>query len=121
MIARCRAAGLPEPNFDVTSGQFVITLWRNWLTDATIAALGLNERQKHALTFLKTNRRITNTDYQKLTAVAKRTAHRDLLELILKGVLVRSGKTGKGTFYTLAKRATNGPKGPSSDPISKGP
>jgi predicted HTH transcriptional regulator len=121
MIARCRAAGLPEPDFDVRSGEFGITLWRDWLTDATIAALGLNERQKQALSFLKTNGRITNTGYQKLTEVAKRTAHRDLLDLIHKGVLVRSGKTGKGTFYSLAKRATNGPKGPSSAPTSKGP
>jgi len=54
------------------------------------------------------------------TAVAKRTAHRDLLDLIQK-VLERSGKTGKGTFYTLSKRATNGPNAPSSDPLSKGP
>jgi hypothetical protein len=45
----------------------------------------MTARQKHALTFLKTNGRITNTGYEKLTAVAKRTAHRDLLELIQNG------------------------------------
>jgi len=115
MIARCRDAGLPEPDFDLRSGQFVITLWRDWVTDAVVVTLGLNERQKQALTFLKSNRRITNTDFQELAAVAKRTTHRDLLELIQKGVLARSGKTGKGTFYTLVKRDINGPKGSAED------
>ncbi len=44
--------------------------------------------------------------------VAKRTAHRDLIDLVKKGVLEKIGKTGKGTAYVLRKGAIKGPKGP---------
>jgi predicted HTH transcriptional regulator len=54
MIARCRDAGLPKPDFDLRSGQFVITVSRGWLTGTEVAAMGPNERQKQALTLLMT-------------------------------------------------------------------
>ena len=105
MIALCREAGLPEPEFRQEGGQFVQTVWRDWLTVAVIDKLGLSERQKKAITFVKTNGRITNTDFQEAFQVAKRTAYRDLNELVGKGVLQKVGTTGKGTFYTLRKGA----------------
>ena len=74
--------------------------------------LGLTERQKNAVVFLKTSGRITNTGFQEEFGVAKRTAHRDLLELVKKGVLEKVGTTGKGTYYALRKGARKGPKGP---------
>lgn len=46
MIALCREAGLPEPDFEQRGDQFVVTLWRDWLTEALLAALVVNERQK---------------------------------------------------------------------------
>ena len=67
--------------------------------------LGLSERQKKAVAFVKTNERITNTDFQEAFHVAKRTAYRDLNEMVRKGVLEKIGTTGKGTFYTLRKGA----------------
>ena len=112
MIALCRAAGLPEPQFRQEAGQLVQTVWRDWLTVAVVDKLGLNERQKKALAFVKTNERITNTEYQEAFQVAKRTAHRDLNEMVSKGVLQKVGTTGKGTFYTLHRGAKYGPNMP---------
>lgn len=121
MIKETAAHGLPEPQFQQSPGEFVTTIWRDWLTERVMAELQFNDRQKLALTFVKTHGRITNTGYQTLASVAKRTAHRDLLELVQKGVLARSGKTGKGTFYTLAKGAAKGPNGPPLPVTPKGP
>ncbi|SEM59442.1 Putative ATP-dependent DNA helicase recG C-terminal [Syntrophus gentianae] len=57
MIELCRENGLPEPQFDQRSGSFVITLWRDWLTDQVMAALALNDRQRQALAYLKTQQK----------------------------------------------------------------
>lgn len=113
MIADCRAAGLPEPDFKQCGPHFVTTVWRDWLTDAVMKELGLNERQQKAVKHVKTHGRIGNTEYQNMADVAKRTAHRDLVELVEKGVFTKRGTRGKGTHYLLVrKRATNGPNGP---------
>ncbi|HOX59720.1 MAG TPA: DeoR family transcriptional regulator [Candidatus Paceibacterota bacterium] len=77
-----------------------------------MAELQLNERQKQALTFVKTHGRIDNSDYQKLLSVSKPTASRDLEQLRSLGVLEKIGHTGKGTYYVLARKGlTNGSKG----------
>jgi len=120
MIADCRAAGLPEPDFEQRGPHFVVTLWRDWLTPEVIATLNLNDRQQRALIHLKTAGRIGNTEYQKLLGVAKRTAHRDLAELVAKGILKKLGTTGKGTSYVLRKGAIKGPNGPLGSPGEKG-
>jgi len=114
MIADCRKAGLPEPDFEQNGPHFVVTLWRDWLTTEVIGSLGLNDRQRRALTHLKAAGRIGNTEYQSLLGVAKRTAHRDLIDLVKKGVLEKIGTTGRGTVYVLRKGATKGSKGPSA-------
>jgi len=113
MITGCRDAGLPEPEFSQSSGEFVVTIWRDWLTESAITELGLTERQKKGVRFVKEKGRITNTEYQKVTEVLKREASRDLKELVDKGVFEKPGSTtGKGTYYTLSKGASKGPKGP---------
>jgi len=112
MIGLCREAGLPEPDFEQRSDSFVITLWRDWLTDEVIAGLDLNVRQRETINLLKSRLTISNTQYQKEFSVAKRTASRDLNELMKKGVLEKIGTTGKGVQYRLVKGAIKGPKGP---------
>ena len=111
MIELCHEAGLPEPQFEQRSGSFVLTLWRDWLTADVIASLNLNG-QRQALIHLKTAGRIGNTEYQTLLDVAKRTAHRDLMDLVEKGILTKFGTTGKGTTYMLRKGAIKGPNEP---------
>lgn len=112
MIDQCRRHGLPEPRFAQDGHEFMVTLWRHWLTPERIAGLDLNDRQRQALDLLRSQGRITNTDYQTAFAVAKRTAHRDLAELAEKGLVEKVGSTGKGTYYVLAKGAAKGPNGP---------
>lgn len=100
MIALFREAGLPEPEFRQDGGMFVQTLWRGWLTEAVLAEMGLNERQKKAVALVKTKRRITNADYQQLVGVPRKTAMRDLADLVERGVLRRVGAL-KGTHYVI--------------------
>jgi ATP-dependent DNA helicase RecG len=114
MISRCRQAGLPEPDFEQRSGHFVVTLWRDRLTETFLAQLVLNERQRQAVLQLRTEGRLTNAGYQRLTGSNKRTSTRDLDDLVLKGILQRVGTTGRGTYYVLAgKGDTKGTKGTS--------
>lgn len=119
MIARVRKAGLPEPEFRQDGGTFVQALWRDWLTPKALASLGLNERQKNAIDFVRANGRIGNADYQRVTGATKKTASRDLDDLVSKGVFERSGTTGRGTHYVLGRKGDiKGTKGTPAGPRS---
>jgi ATP-dependent DNA helicase RecG len=109
MIELCREAGLPEPDFQLRQGFFVATPWRDWLTTEVLTELDLNERQLKAITYLKTHGLITNSGYQSEFQASKRTASRDLEEMLSKGILRKFGTTGKGVHYRLGKGATKGP------------
>lgn len=102
MIDLCREAGLPEPDFELRAGSFVITLWRDWLTDDVLAGLGLNERQVQAIAHVKRHGRIASADYQRLAAATRKTAARDLDGLVVKGVLQRVGEK-RGSHYVLRR------------------
>ena len=114
MVDECRRHGLPEPRFSQDGHEFMVTLWRHWLTPVRLAGLGLNDRQRQALDLLRNRQRITNTEYQAAFDVAKRTAHRDLADLVKKGLVTMVGSTGKGTYYVLGQGAAKGPVGPES-------
>ena len=103
MIAGCKEAGLPEPDFSQSGGEFIVTLWRDWLTDAVMAEMGLSERQMAIIRFVKEKGRVTSSDYKALVTISRQTAFRDLNDLVRKGILKKTGVTGKGTYYTLCK------------------
>lgn len=108
MIRLCRDAGLPEPQFEQRGGQFVVTIWRDWLTDAILYTLGLNERQRKGVARAKVLGRISNQEYQKETGAIRKTAARDLDELVRKGLLEKKG-AGRGAHYVLVRnRDKNG-------------
>ncbi len=112
MIELCREAGLPEPTFELRAGSFVVTLWRDWMTEAVLAGLALNERQQRVVALVKTGGRIGNLDYQQRFAVSKPTASRDLEDMVSKGVLEKVGTTGKGTYYVISRKGlAKGSKG----------
>ncbi len=106
MIADCRAAGLPEPDFEQRGLHFVVTLWRDWLTTEVIATLGLNERQLRVLPVLKARREITIGEYMNFANCPRRTAGHDLDDFIAKGILRRVGR-GRGVHYELIKKCAN--------------
>ena len=60
----------------------------------------LNLRQKKALDFLIEHKQMDNTTYQEICNTIKRTAKRDLTDLVNRGLLERHGEK-KGTYYTL--------------------
>jgi ATP-dependent DNA helicase RecG len=106
MIADCRQAGLPEPDFEQRGPHFVVTLWRDWITDEVLAGLNLSARQLQAVVYVKKTGKIANSEYQRLMSVAKRTAHRDLSDLVGKGLFIKVGTRGKGTFYKLQRKGS---------------
>ena len=104
MIELCREAGLPESDFELRAGSFVITLWRDWLTAEVLARLDLNERQRQAIAFVKAQGQITNRNLREQSGVTIRTASRDLEDLVRRGVLTKVGATGRSTFYVMARK-----------------
>lgn len=104
MIRMSAAHGLPEPDFEQRGSEFVTTIWREWLTDKIVNALNLNDRQRTALDFARTHRRIDNASLRKLTGAIYRTASRDLEDLVRKGVLKKVGRTGRSAHYVLARK-----------------
>jgi ATP-dependent DNA helicase RecG len=93
---------LPEPDFAQTPGEFVATVWRDWLSAPVLARLRLSDRQLSVVPHLKATRLITNAEYRRHTGTTERTAARDLDDLVKKGVLEKTAKTGRGAAYRLA-------------------
>ena len=109
MIRESAAHALPEPDFAQRGGEFVTTVWRDWLTGSVLDRLNLNERQLKALAHLKSHRRITNREYQQFTGVSESTALRDLGGMEAKGVIQRMGATGRNAYYVIGKKAVTNP------------
>jgi len=116
MIERCREAGLPAPDFEERAGQFVTTLWRDWLTTEVMTEYGLSSRQMQAVTYVKINGRITNKVYQQLTGVTDRTVLREFRDLLDKGLFEKVGRTGRGTYYVLKRKTRREPDKPDTGP-----
>ena len=103
MIELCREAGLPEPQFELRSGSFVTTLWRDWLTDKVLAELHLNDRQIQAVMYVKTSGRISTGEYQAMTKTSESTALRELRQLTKLCVFEKVGASGRAAHYIVAK------------------
>lgn len=103
IIELCREAGLPEPQFEQREGFFVTTIWRDWLTPEVLAGFNLNERQMKAVSHIKGTGRISNSEFQELASITRKTAARDLDDLVQKDILVRMGEK-RGSYYILAGR-----------------
>lgn len=108
IITACMDEGLPEPLFEEAWGGVVVTFLKDIYSEAYLTELGLQERLVKALLFIKTNGSITNAQYQKLFDVSKRTGTNDLQLLLEKGLVDKTGTTGKGTFYRLPQRGSKG-------------
>lgn len=101
IIETCKEAGLPEPELTERDGGFLVTLFKNRLTEEQLVKLGLNARQIKAVQYVKERGRITNKEYQEINEISNRTATNELKELVEKfGIMGMSG-AGAGTFYEL--------------------
>lgn len=102
IINSCKDAGLPEPEMKEQDGGMLVILFKDSLNEGQLQKKGLNERQVKAVLYVKEKGSITNTQYQKLTGIAKATATRDLTQLVEDfKLLEKSGITGVGTSYIL--------------------
>jgi ATP-dependent DNA helicase RecG len=100
ILDTCKLADLPEPEMKEQDGGFIITLFKDKLTQEQLLKQGLNDRQIKSVMFVKEKGKITNSEYQSLNETSDRTALRDLEELTEKGILTKEGEK-KGTFYKL--------------------
>lgn len=85
----------------------------------------IRESLAHALpeivTHVKATGRISNQEYQQITGAGKKTASRDLADMVAKGILERVGTTGRGAYYVLVRKGdTKGTKRSSSDSAPEG-
>jgi len=97
----CKAQGLPEPEYKEEQGGFSVWFYKDVYTEENLRRMGLNERQIKAVMYVKLKGTISNSEYIKIAGISKSTATRDLTSLIKKGILEKSGTTGKGTIYRL--------------------
>lgn len=103
MIERCGKADLPTPDFEERAGQFVTTLWRDWLTDEIMAKFDLNDRLMRAVAHAKSKGRISTGEYRAMVKVSESTALRELRQLTKFGILEKVGGTGRAAHYIVAK------------------
>jgi len=108
IINACVEAGLPEPIIEEDQKGIRITFLKDIYTEGFLRSLDLNERQVKIIQYLKEHRQITNGGYQKIIGVSRRTALRDLQELLEKQVVIRVGAGGSDAAYLL-KNAPNAP------------
>ena len=97
----CREAELPEPEIQPLDGGVLVTLYKDYLNVEQLKKMGLNDRQIKAVEFVKAHGRISNKDYQELNNISKKTASRDLSELVSLNILMSSGVVGAGAYYEL--------------------
>jgi predicted HTH transcriptional regulator len=101
MVKLCRTTKLPEPVFESHRGIFKTVIYRDIHTEDMLKKAGLNDRQIKAVLYAKQKGSITNKEFQSVCEVSKRTATRDLTELIKLNILKMTGKKGAGAVYTL--------------------
>ncbi|MDZ7763218.1 MAG: ATP-binding protein [Melioribacteraceae bacterium] len=99
IINSCKEAELPEPEMKEYAGGFQVTIFKDALTEEQLLKLGLNQRQRKAVNYLKGKGRITNKEYISLFNVSRITATRDLQDLVDKNILKYSETKGAGAYY----------------------
>ena len=102
MTNLCMEAGLPKPEFEYDATGLWVTFRKDIYTIDQLEKIGLTSRQVKAVLFAKENGKITNSDYQKIASVSKRTATNDLTELVERHkVLKKIGAFGAGIYYQI--------------------
>jgi ATP-dependent DNA helicase RecG len=101
MIAGCVNWGLPEPVFELVTGDLVVTFKKDIFTEDYLKTLGLSERQKKAIEYLKIKSKITTKEYMKINKfTSERTARNDIVDLVKKDILQKVGTT-QATYYVF--------------------
>lgn len=98
----CLATGVPKPSYFYEGSDFWVEFRKNIYYPEYLQSMGLHERQVKGVLFAKEKGKITNSDYQGLNSVSKRTATRELTELLDNyKLLKREGTSGSSIIYKL--------------------
>lgn len=98
IIETCKEAGLPEPELTERDGGFLVTLFKDNLTEEQLVKLGLNARQLKAVQYVKEKGELSTSIYVELFNVSERTARNDLGQLVEMQVLKRIGETNQAKY-----------------------
>jgi len=98
---QCAASGLPAPTFTNEGSDFWVIFRKDIYNKEDLSKLRLNERQIKAILYVKEKGKITNSEYQTLNSVSKRTATNDLTELLSKSLLRKIGTSGSSIWYEV--------------------
>lgn len=101
IIEKCIEFGLPSPIYHYDGSDFSVEFRKDIYHKEYLESLNLNERQVKAILYTKENKKITNSEYQKINDCSRNTASNDLSELVEKELLKPSGQKGAGAFYSL--------------------
>lgn len=108
ILTAFETAHLPEPIFEEAWGGVNVTFSKDIYSEEYLKTKNLSARQIKAILYIKQKSKISNGDYQRINQTSHRTAARDLLELIEKELIIKTGTTGKGTRYSLKFRVNGG-------------
>ncbi len=105
IVKWCKENGNPAPEFEYTGTSLVVTFRKAKIVgkeQKEKIMVDLNERQKKALEFLKTNDVISTKIYMKLNKVSDKTAFLELKDLFIKNILIKEER-GRATIYKLKR------------------
>ncbi|MGV8947040.1 MAG: ATP-binding protein [Lutibacter sp.] len=102
MLKECKLAEIPDPIFRYESSDISVVFRKDIYNEKYLFELGLNGRQVKAVLFAKEKGKVTNSDYQQLNTVSKRTATTELTDLTDNfKIIIKKGTRGAGIFYKL--------------------
>lgn len=101
MKSLCLEAKIPAPQISCDGNDFWTIFRKNIYNKEDLTNLGLNERQIKAVLYAKEKGKITNSEFQTINFVSKRTATNDLTELVSKSLLKKIGTSGSNIWYEV--------------------
>ena len=118
MIRQCEEWGVPAPEFRDTGTSIVVMFRKSEFTEEFLDSLNLSERQKKAVEFIKTEKKITRSEYEKMFGVSGRTANRELSDLVKLSIFDKIGR-GPNVYYELTKISPNLAKPRQKDEVNR--
>jgi ATP-dependent DNA helicase RecG len=95
----CTKAGLPLPLITYNHSGYWMEFRKDIYNADSLRERGLNERQINTVLYVAENKKITNSEYQKINKIGNRTATYELKELVEKFNLLKMSGASVGTFY----------------------
>lgn len=100
----CLEAKIPVPQFSCKGNDFWTVFRKDIYNKEDLSKLGLNERQIKAVLYVKEKGKITNSEYQVINEISRRTATTELTELVDNfNILKKTGTAGSSVIYEVAQ------------------